>query len=164
MYVGRIRSLVTHSVLGLATLGIYSIVWFTRLNFEVRRARETGPHPLIPLLLFVLVPVIGWFVAIWISSRPIRRLQAFVDADVRNGSLTPSLWAIVPIVGWTISAAQLQSAANAAWERLHVVLGGAVDRQRLLECPQCTTRFEWPVHPFEPVRASCPKCGRAGEV
>lgn len=161
VYVGRIRSVVSHSVLSLATLGIYFLIWYGKLVHDLRTHRGRGQHPAVAILLTLLVPLLGGFISFLIAGRTVRRLQKDVDADKATSGFVAALWGLIPIIGWTIGAGILQSGANRAWDRLHQDLGHATLTPVTLECPQCSGRFDQFLHPFAPNPVACPHCGRA---
>lgn len=164
VFVGRIRSIPTHAFLSVATLGIYFFIWWTLVNHELRRHRENqGPHPAIYVVVFLLVPVIGWFVMPWISAVQLRKAQATADADKRSSPWYPALWGLVPILGWTVAGGYLQAGANRLWHGLHGTLG-QLKTPVMIECPDCTTRFERALLPFGPVDVQCPRCSKSGAV
>ncbi len=164
IYVGRIRSVTTHTLISLVT-GIYFFVWFTQINHELRKNRAgAGPHPAVLLIVFIVLPVIGWFITPFLSGAHLRKVQTATDADKRSSSWIPALWGLVPIIGWSISAAYLQSGSNRAWEILHRKLGKALEAPTLLECPDCSNRFEQFVNPLEPTRVVCRHCGRGATL
>lgn len=164
VYVGRIRSVVTHATLTILTLGVWFFVWYGQLVHELRRHRGAGPHPALALALFLLLPVIGWFVMPFLTGLDLRRVQRDADADKRSSPWYPALWGLVPIVGWAFAAGVLQAGANRAWTRLHSGLEGATSGPATLECPQCSNRFEQFLDPFGSNRVVCPKCGQAASV
>lgn len=164
VYVGRIRSSVTHALLTVATLGLYFYVWFFLINRDLRRHRGRGPHPALLLVIFLLLPVLGWFVAVWLSASSLRKVQRGADADKLTGRLIPSLWSLFPILGWAFAGVVLQSGANRAWDRLHRELDRATVGPTTVECPQCSHRQDVLLNPFAPNAVLCPQCGRTGEI
>lgn len=164
VYVGRIRSVVGHGVLTVVTAGLYFLVWQFLVNHDVRRHRGRGPHPFLLFLLFLLVPVLGWFIAVFLSAGAVRKAQVAADADGRSSRFIPALWSLLPILGWAIAGALVQAGANRAWDRLHRDLDRVTSGPVTLECPQCSHRLESFLNPFAPNAIVCPSCGRAGEV
>lgn len=164
VYVGRVRSLVPASALSLATLGLYFLVWFYQLNHEIRRHRGRGVEPMGLFALFLLIPVIGWFLAFMISGHQVRRVQESADADARTSPWYPALWGLLPIVGWVTAAGILQAGANRAWARLHEDLGHATSEPVRLQCPDCAGQFAAFLTLPGPTHVACPQCGRAGDV
>jgi ribosomal protein L32 len=164
VYVGRIRSGITHGLLVVATLGLYFFVWHFLINRDLRRHRGHGTSPVGLLLLELFVPVLGWFIAVLITALAIRSVQRDADADKRTGVFIGPLWTLVPILGWAFACATLQAGANHAWDRLHRRLGVAASGPTMVECPQCTHRHELFLNPFAPNAVVCPSCGRTGEV
>lgn len=161
---GRIRNVVLHGVLAILTLGLYFFVWWTQLGMELRKHRGRGAHPIGLLVLFLLVPVLGWFFAVFISAVQVRSVQRHADADQNTSPWYPALWSLVPVVGWAIAAGLLQSGANEAWAQLHRDLHRATTQVTTLECPECTVRFETSLNPLHSIMVTCPNCGKAGEV
>jgi uncharacterized protein DUF4234 len=164
VYVGRIRSSVTHALLAVVTLGLYFLVWHFLINRDLRRHRGRGSPPALLLLLFLLVPVLGWFLAVWLSAGALRKVQRGADADRLTGRLVPSLWSLVPVIGWAFAGAILQSGSNRAWDRLHRELDHTTGAPTTVECPQCSHRQDILLNPFAPNAVVCPQCGRTGEI
>lgn len=163
VYVGRIRSSVTHGLLTVLTLGIYYLFWQVLLNSDLRRHRGRGTQPVLLLILF-LIPVVGSFTSTWLTAGAIRKIQRGADADKRTSRLIASLWSVVPVLGWALAGVVLQSGANRAWDRLHRELDHATSGPTTIECPQCSRRQDVLLNPFSPNSVLCPQCGRTGEI
>lgn len=164
VYVGRVRSSVLLVLASVVTLTIYWFVWFWKFNTELYRHEAKGGRAAGRWLLFLLVPVIGWFLAVWLAGRHLRRLQ--VRAEVERPT-TPSLaasWAgLVPVVGWLVAAALLQSGGNRLWLRLRDAFEVDVKAERTIECGTCHHTFGAFLNPLFATRLTCPSCGRVSE-
>lgn len=165
VYVGRVRSLVLLSLLNVVTLTLYWFIWFWRFNGELNRHEERRASPAGRWFLFLLVPVLGWFLAVWFAGRQVRRLQIRAGAERLNVPPHAAIWAaLVPIVGWVAAAAALQAGANRIWLRLHDAYADETRLERRLECATCNHAFDVLLNPLVPVPVRCPACGHAGEV
>lgn len=164
IFVGRIRSVVTHVLLTFLTLGIWAFVWLALVSNDLRKHRQAqGAHPVAMVLVFLLVPVIGWLVVGFLLGGSVRKIQREADADKRTSPWYPALWSLVPVVGWAIMLGTLQSGANWAWLRIHRDLEHA-DEPRVLECPDCTNRFDVYRNPVGSQTVRCDHCGKTGTI
>jgi hypothetical protein len=164
VYVGRMRSVPTHVVLSLFTAGLYFFAWHFMMNRELRRHRGRGTSPVLLLILFVVLPVVGWVLTLLWTGLALRKVQAEVDAERRTNAFHAAVWGLVPVLGWAIGAGLLQLGSNRAWDRMHRELERATGGPLTVECPECTHRSEIRYLPFHPNPLVCPQCGHAGEV
>lgn len=163
LYVGRVRSVVLISLLIVVTGGLYFFVWFLQTNRELKRHLGEGVRPGGRLTLFILVPVIGWFLAIWWTGRNIRQAQLRAGTEAVLVPLYHGIWAaLVPLLGWLIAAGYLQRGANRAWLKMGFAFETSSKTPTLIQCPDCDTRFAALLNPIFPRPVRCPQCGRAG--
>ena len=165
LYVGRVRSVVLISLLTVLTVGIYFFIWFYQLNKDLQRHLGAKVNPMGRLLLFILVPVVGWFIATLLTGRSVRRAQLNASTESLIVPTYHAVWAaFVPVVGWLIAAGYLQRGANRAWLKINHVFETSTRSQATIECPDCDTRFATFFNPLLARPVACPQCGRAGEV
>jgi hypothetical protein len=164
VFVGRMRSVVTHGLLSVATLGLYFLVWYTLLNHEMRKHRGAGSHPVLLLLLFLFLPVLGWFLAPMLSTFQLRRIQREAETFRLTNPFYPAVWGLVPVLGWAIAGILLQAGANRAWDRFHRELDRATAGPTTVECPQCLHRMETWINPFATNAIVCTTCGKAAQI
>jgi hypothetical protein len=120
------------------TLGIYTLVWYYRINREMRdfgRAhgdeKLANSNPVLSILAvtlgaFIIVPAI---VSYWKTTGRIRHMQRLCNVSLLEGWLI----AVLYVVGWffllTLPAipAVVQSGLNKVWRLYPPVEGGEVD-------------------------------------
>lgn len=160
--VGRVRSVVLLILFSVLTVGLYYFVWLLVLNKETRGFSGKGAAPIWAPLLF-LVPVLGWFVAVWLTARGVRRAQVFAGEPRLCGPIYPALFAaLAPVVGWFIAMGYVQGAANRVWTNVTPVLEWAGRDATTFECPDCATRFPGFINPIVVHTIVCPNCQRSG--
>lgn len=167
VFVGRIRSVVLLVLFSILTLNLYYFYWLYKVNAELRAfLPDVGrPKPVGRLLLFLLIPVIGWFFAAYFTARSALKAQV-VAGDSRP--ITPiyaGIWAgLVPVIGWYVAAGQIQGGANRAWARAVEVLETTLGTKTRLECPDCSSTFRTVLNPIVPHSVECPTCHRSATV
>jgi hypothetical protein len=105
--------------LGLAmiTLGIYQLVWYYKINSELR-ANGEDVNPGVALLAitlgaFVIVPP---FVSVYNTAERIRRVQGRAGVTAPISPVLALVLLFIPLVN-IFQTAYVQGALNAAWER-----------------------------------------------
>jgi hypothetical protein len=162
IYVGRVRSVVLVTLLTLITLGIYYFIWLYKINDDLKRHHGRG-SPVGMVLLFLFVPVIGWFLALYLTGRAVKRAQLNAGVQHLTAPIYAGVWAgLVPVLGWLIAAGSVQHGANHAWLKMSRAFEDAGDVT--LECPDCDNRFTTFFNALVPHSVACPQCGRAGDV
>ena len=165
LYVGRVRSVVLITLLTIITLGIYWFVWFYQVNRDLQKHLGSGVNPAGRLVLFILVPVVGWFVAVLLTGRSVRRAQLNASTESLTVPSYHAVWAaLVPVVGWMIAAGYLQRGANRAWLKINHAFETSTRTQVTVACPDCDTRFATFFNPLLARPVACPQCGRSGDV
>lgn len=165
VFVGRVRSVVLHLLFTVVTLGIYFFVWFAKLNRELERSVKHGASPAGRLVLFLLVPVVGWFVAVLLAGRSVRRVQLKAGSHRLIVPVYHAVWAaLVPVLGWWIAMAYLQRGANRAWLKMDASMEPAAQQNTRIQCPDCDNLFVTLWNPLVPHATRCPHCGRVGDV
>lgn len=165
LYVGRVRSVVLITLLSVLTLGIYFLVWFYQLNKDLQRHLGSGVSPAGRLLLLIFVPVIGWFIAILLTGRSVRRAQLNANTESLIVPTYHAVWAtLVPYLGFLIAAGYLQRGANRAWLKINNAFETATRSHVTIECPDCDTRFATFFNSLLARPVACPQCGRTGDV
>ena len=160
--IGRVRSVVLLVLFSVLTLNVYFFWWLYQVNAEFRAFLKEGVNPWGRLLLFILVPVIGWFLAVWLTARAARRVEVQAHTARPVTTLIPSLFgALIPILGWYVAAGYIQGAANRGWDGIRGHLSGQATPARL-NCPDCSTGFEAYLNPVVTHAIECPNCHRSG--
>lgn len=165
VYIGRVRSVVLLVLLSVVTLGVYYFIWLFKVNRDLQRHLGDGVNPAGRLALFILVPVIGWFLTILFTGRSVRKVQ------IRAGNerlIVPSyhaVWAaLVPIIGWFVAMGFVQRGANRAWLKLGAYFEPGVQQNTRIQCPDCDNIFVTLWNPVAGHAVRCPNCGRVGDV
>ncbi len=116
----KVRNPWTVALLPFATLGIYHLFWWYRINKEMKAYGESlgydlGRNPTRSLLaLFpgglVIVPAL---ITYWRGTVRVQGTEALADREPINGWLVLVLWLIIQPAMW----AYLQVALNDVWEQ-----------------------------------------------
>lgn len=104
--------------LSLVTLGIYPIVWWYKINREMRDLGE-NVSPGISVLAVTLgaLLIIPPFVSLWMTSERISRVQERAGVQRFTSPGIALILAIIPIAGLFLWA-YLQSGLNRAYDRM----------------------------------------------
>jgi cytochrome bd-type quinol oxidase subunit 2 len=105
----KYRNPVLVIVFSIITLGIYGVYWLVSTTNELRRLTSTAPNPW--SLLLLLVPVVGFFVAIWYYwkySAAIGEISNF------ESWLLFILWILVSPAAMVIAQIELNKKAQAS--------------------------------------------------
>jgi hypothetical protein len=117
------------------------------------------------LVLFLLVPVLGWFAAAWFTAKSVQEAQVRTGEARPVSPIYPALFAaLAPVIGWYVAAAIIQGGANRAWAQGAAVLEGTKDGTTTIECPDCSTRIRTILNSIVPRDVTCPRCNRTGAV
>jgi Kef-type K+ transport system membrane component KefB len=103
--------------LGIITLGVYPLVWYFKINSELRSQGE-DVSPGVALLAitlgaFLIVPP---FVSMYNTGERIRRVQERKGVDSPISAVLALVLLFIPIVN-AFQSAYLQAGLNRAWER-----------------------------------------------
>jgi hypothetical protein len=146
------------------TVTVNFFVWLFQINRELARSLGRGSAAG-RLLLFLLVPVVGWFLAILFTGRSIRRVQVRAGNERLVQPALHAIWAgLVPVLGWFIAMGYLQRAANRAWLKMDSYFEPGSQQNARVECPDCDSIFVTLWNPVAPHAVRCPQCGRVGDV
>ncbi len=96
-------------VFSIITLGIYSIYWLVSTTNELRRLTHTAPNP--RALLLLLVPLVGFFVAIWYYWK---YSEAIGEISNFESWLLFILWLLVSPAAMVIAQIELNKKAQAS--------------------------------------------------
>jgi hypothetical protein len=105
--------------LGLAilTLGIYQLVWYYKINAELRsQGEDVNPGIALLALTLGIVLIVPPFVSLYNTAERIRRVQERAGVTSTISPVLALVLLFVPLVN-ILQSAYLQSALNAAWER-----------------------------------------------
>jgi Domain of unknown function (DUF4234) len=114
----KLRSPWAAALLPFVTLGIYHLVWWYRINRELRdvghgRGVDLGEHPtnsllaLFPGALIIIPP----FVSYWNGTKRVMRAAEIARSEPVNGWIALILFIVIQPAYW----AYLQSSLNHAW-------------------------------------------------
>jgi hypothetical protein len=103
--------------LGIITLGVYQLVWYVRINAELRsQGEEVSPGVAllaITLGVFLIVPP---FVSLYNTAERIRRVQVRNGVEDPISAVLALVLLFVPVAN-LFQSAYLQAGLNRAWER-----------------------------------------------
>jgi hypothetical protein len=118
-YEVKVRSLWGVALLPFVTLGIYHLVWWYRINRELRdygeaKGADLGQNPTNSLLAFfpgglIVVPAL---VSLWRGTRRVQGASETGGQEPLNGWIALILYLLLAPALW----AYLQSSLNALWE------------------------------------------------
>jgi hypothetical protein len=114
--------------LGLAiiTLGIYQLVWYYKINEELRsQGEDVKPGMALLALSLGFVLIVPPFVSLYNTAERIRRVQERAGVTSPISPVLALVLLFVPFVN-IFQPAYMQSALNAAWERAAGVTTPAV--------------------------------------
>jgi hypothetical protein len=116
----KIRSLWAVALLPIVTLGIYHLVWWFRVNKEMKAYGESlgydlGRNPTNSVLAvfpggLIVVPAL---ITYWRGTNRVQGTEALADREPINGWLVMLLWVIIQPAMW----AYLQVSLNHVWEQ-----------------------------------------------
>jgi hypothetical protein len=113
-------------ILMVVTLGLYSWVWFYKVNRELRDYSESKPvagvgaNPALAVTLFVLgtiIPILGLVVWVW-TLRRVQRAQVAADVPQPIGlwpTLVVAVVSVIPLVGLLLWYEYVQFQLNQIW-------------------------------------------------
>jgi Kef-type K+ transport system membrane component KefB len=103
--------------LGIITLGVYPLVWYFKINSELRsQGEDVSPGMAllaITLGAFLIVPP---FVSMYNTAERIRRVQERKGVDSPISAVLALVLLFIPVAN-AFQSAYLQAALNRAWER-----------------------------------------------
>lgn len=123
----KVRSPVAVAVLSVVTLGIYHVVWWFKINRELRdygraRSRDLGQSPALSTLAvfpggFIIIPAL---VTAWRGTKRVQGAARISNREPLNGWIALILYILIGIF-W---AAYLQSELNKVWRAEGIPLPG----------------------------------------
>jgi hypothetical protein len=103
--------------LAIVTLGIYQLVWYYKINAELRsQGEDVNPGMALLAVSLGLVLIVPPLVSLYNTAERIRRVQERAGV---NSTISPVLALVllfIPLANM-FQTAYMQSALNAAWER-----------------------------------------------
>jgi Domain of unknown function (DUF4234) len=107
---GHPRGIAFVIIIGILTLGIYSIYWAYKTGEEIKRYSGEGLGGVLWLVIWIVVGIVMWFV----SPSEVGKLYS------REGQQQPvtgvtGFWMLIPLVGWIIWVIKVQGALNRFW-------------------------------------------------
>ncbi|MPY94332.1 MAG: DUF4234 domain-containing protein [Acidimicrobiia bacterium] len=109
--VGKQRSALAVILLGIVTLGIYSLYWQYATFKEMKDYSGRGIGGWIGLLLAFLLGVVNWF----LMPSEVAGLYESAGRE-RPVSAVTGFWVLLPIVGGIVWVVKVQGALNRFWE------------------------------------------------
>lgn len=165
VYIGRVRSVVLLILFSILTLNLYYFYWFYKVNTELEAFLRNGGRPAGRLVLFLLVPVVGWFLAVYLTARSTLKAQVQAGETRPIAPIYPAVFAaLLPVIGWYVAAGFIQGAANRTWGQAVGVLEATKGKKSKLECPDCSSTFRTILNPVAPHTIECPTCHRSASV
>jgi hypothetical protein len=118
-YEVKVRSLWAVALLPFITLGIYNLVWWYKINRELRdygeaKGQDLGQNPMNSLLAFfpgslIIVPAL---VSLWRGFKRVQLAAELAGKEPLNGWIGLILWLLLAPALW----AYIQSSLNTIWE------------------------------------------------
>jgi Domain of unknown function (DUF4234) len=118
-YEVKVRSLWAVALLPFITLGIYNLVWWYRINRELRdygeaKGVDLGENPMNSLLAFfpgslIVVPAL---ISLWRGFKRVQLAAETAGKEPLNGWIGLILWFFISPALW----AYIQSSLNTIWE------------------------------------------------
>jgi hypothetical protein len=116
----KVRNPWAVALLPFATLGIYHLVWWYRINKEMKAYGESlgydlgrNPTNSLPALFPGGLIVVPALITYWRGTNRVQGTEALADREPVNGWLVLLLWVIVQPAMW----AYLQVSLNHVWEQ-----------------------------------------------
>lgn len=104
--------------LSILTFGIYLIVWYYKVNAELRsNGEDVNPGVAVLAVTLGIVLIVPPFVSLYNTAERIRRVQERAGVTSTISPVLAVVIGFVPVVGF-LQTAYMQSAVNAAWERM----------------------------------------------
>jgi hypothetical protein len=107
---GKPRGVVFVIVIGLITLGIYSIYWAYKTGDEIKRYSGEGLGGVLWLVIWIVLGIVMWFV----SPSEVGKLYSREGQHQPVSGVT-GFWMLLPLVGWIIWIVKVQGALNRFW-------------------------------------------------
>jgi hypothetical protein len=108
---GKPRGVAFVIVIGILTLGIYSIYWAYKTGEEIKRYSGEGLGGILWLVIWILIGIVMWFV----SPSEVGKLYSREGQQAPVSGVT-GFWMLIPLVGWIIWVIKVQGALNRFWE------------------------------------------------
>ena len=108
---GQPRGIAFVIIIGIVTLGIYSIYWMYKSGEEIKRYSGEGLGGVLWLVIWIVVGIVMWFV----SPSEVGKLYSREGQHPPVSGVT-GFWMLIPLVGWIIWVIKVQGALNHFWE------------------------------------------------
>ena len=113
----KVRHPLAPSGLAILTLGIYQLVWYYKINAELRsQGEEVSPGTALLAVTLGAVLIVPPFVSLYNTAERIRRVQERAGVTSTINPVLALVLLFIPLVN-IFQTAYMQSALNAAWER-----------------------------------------------
>jgi hypothetical protein len=107
---GQPRGIAFVIIIGILTLGIYSIYWAYKTGEEIKRYSGEGLGGVLWLVIWIVVGIVMWFV----SPSEVGKFYSREGQDPPVSGVT-GFWMLIPLVGWIIWVIKVQGALNRFW-------------------------------------------------
>ena len=108
---GHPRGIAFVIIIGILTLGIYSIYWAYKTGEEIKRYSGEGLGGVLWLVIWIVVSIVMWFV----SPSEVGKLYSREGQQPPVSGVT-GFWLFLPLVGYFIWIIKVQGALNRFWE------------------------------------------------
>jgi hypothetical protein len=103
--------------LGIITLGVYPLVWYVRINAELRsQGEEVSPGVALLAITLGAILIVPPFVSLYNTAERIRRVQVRNGVEDPISAVLALVLLFVPVAN-LFQSAYLQAGLNRAWER-----------------------------------------------
>jgi hypothetical protein len=107
---GKPRGVAFVIIIGLITLGIYSIYWAYKTGDEIKRYSGEGLGGVLWLVIWIVLGIVMWFV----SPSEVGKLYSREGQHQPVSGVT-GFWMLLPLVGWIIWIVKVQGSLNRFW-------------------------------------------------
>ncbi|MBJ7346962.1 MAG: DUF4234 domain-containing protein [Thermoleophilaceae bacterium] len=163
----KIRSIFAPALLPIVTLGIYTLVWWYKINKEMvdlgrkRGTTELGDNPTMSLIAYfpgaiLVVPVIMTFIGTYKRAKLAQQMTGVPESNQLNGWI----FALALFVFSPVAAAYLQDGMNKTWQADSGRLAAAAPAQTWT--PEAQAPVAPPAPAAPPMAPPAPPAGDPG--
>ncbi len=161
----KIRSLWAPALLPFVTFGIYTIVWWYKINREMadlgrkRGTTELGDNPTLSLLAIfpgalIIVPAIMTLIGTYQRSKRAQQLLGVPESNQLNGWLFAIAYILLSPIAW----AYLQDGLNKVWKiDAGMAPAGGLPPANWQQAPQPGAPMQPPAQPGAPMQQPVPQ-------